>query len=67
MTKHLAKMAKESVQKQTKCTASTNADEAAFWQAFAAEPTPELEALLNEALSHSGKRIPLEELLEARS
>ena len=41
--------------------------ESAVWQAFGAEATPELEALLDEALSHKGRRIPLTELLQAKA
>jgi hypothetical protein len=57
------------LRKQLQFGAFANAAEAvevAVWQAFGAEATPELEALLDEALNHSGRRVPIEELLAAR-
>jgi Arc/MetJ-type ribon-helix-helix transcriptional regulator len=65
MTVSLNPSAEELIQKQLESGAFANASEAveaAVWQAFGAEATPELEALLDEALNHSGRRVPLEEL-----
>jgi Arc/MetJ-type ribon-helix-helix transcriptional regulator len=65
MTVTLDEQAEKLLKRQLEAGYFSNADEAvqaAIWQAFGAEATPELEALLDEALSHQGRRIPLEEL-----
>jgi len=70
MTVNLNTAAEELVQRQVQSGAFADASEAvesAVWQAFGAEATPELEALLDEALSHTGRRIPLDEILAAGS
>ena len=45
---------------------ASEAVEAPVQQAFGGTATPELEALLDEALNHPGRRIPLEELRASR-
>ena len=64
MTVTLAHRAEKLLQKQLQTGAFASVDEAvetAVWQAFGAEATPELEALLDEALNTPGRRVPLEE------
>ena len=70
MTVNLNTAAEELVQRQIQSGVFADASEAveaAVWQAFGAEATPELEALLDEALLHQGRRVPLGELLTAAS
>ena len=65
MTVTIDAEAEQLLQRQLQSGVFANASEAvqaAVWQMFGYEATPELESLLDEALHQKGRRIPLSEM-----